>query len=105
MTLSAKKNNEKDASSSSTSTTKTAPGPAATGNATRTGTDTVDHSVFEKDPRLHQSLWGVAYTPEGSLPDHGCAIVLSESDIDLYQRSVAHILQRMLSGTFNSSLS
>lgn len=36
------------------------------------GTNPNDPSSFQKDPRLHQSFYGFAYTPEGSqLPDCG----------------------------------
>lgn len=31
---------------------------------------------FSKDSRLHKSFYGIAYTPEGSLPDYGCSSTL-----------------------------
>lgn len=35
-----------------------------------------DPSDFAKDSRLHKSFYGIAYTPEGSLPDYGCSSTL-----------------------------
>lgn len=45
-------------------------------SSTSTGGSTNDPRVFTKDSRLHKSLYGVAYTPEGSLPDYGCSSTL-----------------------------
>jgi len=36
-----------------------------------------DPTKFTKDERFHQAFYGLAYTPEGSLPDYGCAISLA----------------------------
>jgi hypothetical protein len=36
-------------------------------NNSNNSSDSNDPSVFAKDPRLHKSLYGMAYTPEGSL--------------------------------------
>ena len=33
-------------------------------------------SDFSNDSRLHKSFYGIAYTPEGSLPDYGCSSTL-----------------------------
>ena len=45
-------------------------------------TDPNDPSTFEKDPRLHQSFYGLAYTPEGSqLPN--CGAKLSDVITDI----------------------
>ena len=38
-----------------------------------------DPSNFQKDTRLKKSLYGLAYTPEGSLPDYGCSSTLGWS--------------------------
>lgn len=57
----------------SLASTNTTAGP--TSNSTNTTTtsqtnatvdDGIDYSVFEKDPNLHQSFYGIAYTPKDS---------------------------------------
>ena len=41
-------------------------------NSSVTQTNPNDPSTFVKNPKLHQSFWGMAYTPAGSqLPDCG----------------------------------
>lgn len=53
------------------------------------GTDPNDPSVFQKDPRLKPSFYGIAYTPEGSqLP--GCGSSLRE------RTSVLHALVQLI---------
>ena len=48
-------------------------------------TDPNDPSTFEKDSRLHQSFYGLAYTPEGSqLPN--CGAKLSDVITDIQVR-------------------
>lgn len=59
-----KKSGEKSSSSSSSS--------GSTANGAVTQTNPSDPSTFVKDPNLHQSFYGIAYTPVGSqLPDCG----------------------------------
>lgn len=61
-----KKNNNLSTSSSSDSST------GASANATTQQTNPNDPSSFTKDSTLHQSFYGMAYTPVGSqLPDCG----------------------------------
>jgi uncharacterized membrane protein YraQ (UPF0718 family) len=61
-----KKTNNKNLSTTGSSTT------GASSNATVQQTDPNDPSKFTKDPNLHQSFYGLAYTPVGSqLPDCG----------------------------------
>lgn len=61
-----KKTNNKNLSTSGASTTGPSP------NSTVQQTDPNDPSQFTKDPNLHQSFYGLAYTPVGSqLPDCG----------------------------------
>ena len=40
------------------------------------GSSSSSASLFSKDSRLHKSFYGIAYTPEGSLPDYGCSSTL-----------------------------
>lgn len=47
---------------SGSTTTSTGKGPTTTSTST-----SGDPSVFEKDPNLHRSFYGMAYTPDGSL--------------------------------------
>ena len=42
------------------------------------GASSSSASLFSKDSRLHKSFYGIAYTPEGSLPDYGCSSTLGE---------------------------
>lgn len=54
---------QKSKSGSSGGNSSSGAGNSGTGNAANT-----DASNFDKDPRLHQSFWGFAYTPQGSVP-------------------------------------
>ena len=58
-------------------------GTGATTSGGKGTTIVGDPSVFQKDPNLHRSLYGLAYTPEGSLPDYGCNIRLGASGSSL----------------------
>lgn len=47
-------------------------GSSSNSNSSVTQTNPNDPSTFVKNPKLHQSFWGMAYTPAGSqLPDCG----------------------------------
>jgi hypothetical protein len=61
------KNSSKDKATSSTGSSNS----SSTGGGSN-ATNSNDPSVFTKDERLHRSFYGMAYTPEGSLPDYGC---------------------------------
>lgn len=68
------KNNSKEnrpASSTGTSGSSNSSSTGGTGGGSN-ATNSDDPSVFTKDERLHRSFYGMAYTPEGSLPDYGC---------------------------------
>ena len=63
-------NNKKNSNLSTTSSSDSSTGASA--NATTQQTNPNDPSSFTKDPTLHQSFYGLAYTPVGSqLPDCG----------------------------------
>lgn len=65
--LAKRKNNQNDTAASSSSGASSGGGKGS-GNPS-TGSDP---SVFPKDPNLHQSFYGMAYTPDGSqLPNCG----------------------------------
>lgn len=58
------RNSKKEPSNSQSSSTS----PSTTSTtATTAGSIAGDYSRFEKDSRLHQSFYGIAYTPDGSL--------------------------------------
>jgi hypothetical protein len=65
--------------SSGSSSNRAKSGSSGSSTGAVNQTDPNDPSTFEKDPRLIQSFWGMAYTPEGSqLPNCGnnlCASV------------------------------
>ena len=68
------KNNSKEKPNTSTGS-----GSSNSSSSTGSGSNTTnsnDPSVFTKDDRLHRSFYGMAYTPEGSLPDYGCSNTL-----------------------------
>lgn len=68
-----KKSNSNLSSSSGTT--------GASANATVQQTDPNDPSKFTQDPTLHQSFYGLAYTPVGSqLPDCGNSLGRSRTD-------------------------
>ncbi|PPQ77383.1 LOW QUALITY PROTEIN: hypothetical protein CVT25_010965 [Psilocybe cyanescens] len=55
-------------------------GNSSNGTKSGSNSNSADPSLFKKDARLHRSLYGLAYTPEGSLPDHGCSSTLAYID-------------------------
>ena len=62
------KNNSKN----KTLATSGSSGGSSNSNSSVTQTNPNDPSTFVKNPKLHQSFWGMAYTPAGSqLPDCG----------------------------------
>ncbi|KIM46320.1 glycoside hydrolase family 17 protein [Hebeloma cylindrosporum] len=83
------KNNSKEhksTASSGSSNSSTSGGGSSTTNPN-------DPSVFTKDERLHRSFYGMAYTPEGSLPDYGCSNSLAGviKDIQLLSQLTGRI--------------
>jgi len=72
------KNNSKNSKTLSSSSS----GSSSNSNSSVTQTNPNDPSTFVKNPKLHQSFYGIAYTPVGSqLPDCGnslCAFVSSD---------------------------
>lgn len=62
-----------------------------------------DPSVFVMDSRLHKSFYGIAYTPEGSLPDYGCSSTLENviKDIQLLSQLTSRI--RLYGGDCNQT--
>ena len=68
------KNNKDKSSSGTTASSKSGSGSSSTsGSSSNSTLASGDPSVFVKDARLRKSFYGLAYTPEGSLPDHGCS--------------------------------
>ncbi|KAF8812314.1 glycoside hydrolase family 17 protein [Phlegmacium glaucopus] len=71
-------------SSSSSSSSSGSSGSSGSGTPGSNSTSSSnDPSVFTKDSRLHKSFYGIAYTPEGSLPDYGCSSTLQNVIIDM----------------------
>ncbi|KAF9568994.1 glycoside hydrolase family 17 protein [Agrocybe pediades] len=68
-------------------------GVKAGSGGTTSGSKSGDPSVFEKDPRLHRSFYGLAYTPEGSLPDYGCSSTLEHviQDVQLMSQLTGRV--------------
>ena len=70
------KNNSKN---KTLATSGSSGGSSSNSNSSVTQTNPNDPSTFVKNPKLHQSFWGMAYTPAGSqLPDCGnslCAFI------------------------------
>ncbi|KAG6817845.1 hypothetical protein H0H87_001677 [Tephrocybe sp. NHM501043] len=60
-------NNNKSKNLSSSSTSSSDPKSGDTTSRPGNNNDPNDPSVFTKDPNLHKSFYGMAYTPEGSL--------------------------------------
>ena len=75
------KNNSKNSKTLSSSSSGGS-GSSSNSNSSVTQTNPNDPSTFVKNPKLHQSFYGIAYTPVGSqLPDCGnslCAFVSSD---------------------------
>ncbi|KAF9048621.1 glycoside hydrolase family 17 protein [Panaeolus papilionaceus] len=79
-----KKSGEKSSSSSSSS--------GSTANGAVTQTNPSDPSTFVKDPNLHQSFYGIAYTPVGSqLPDCGNSLAAVIEDIQILSQLTKRI--------------
>ncbi|KJA26416.1 glycoside hydrolase family 17 protein [Hypholoma sublateritium FD-334 SS-4] len=75
-------NNKKNSNLSTTSSSDSSTGASA--NATTQQTNPNDPSSFTKDPTLHQSFYGMAYTPVGSqLPDCGNSLAAVIQDIQI----------------------
>lgn len=70
------KNNSKPKSLSSTGGSSGSTSGGSSGGGSNSTSSSGDPSAFTKDSRLHRSLYGLAYTPEGSLPDFGCSSTL-----------------------------
>lgn len=69
------KNNNKSSSTGSSDTSTS----SSTSNSSSTSSSSGnDPSVFTKDSNLRKAFYGLAYTPEGSLPDTGCNSTLGE---------------------------
>ncbi|KAF8656178.1 hypothetical protein AX16_002619 [Volvariella volvacea WC 439] len=65
---------------------------SSSGPAVVNQTDPNDPSTFVKDSRLHQSFYGLAYTPEGSLlPDCGNSLDKVITDIQLLSQLTTRI--------------
>ncbi|KAF8914728.1 glycoside hydrolase superfamily [Mucidula mucida] len=77
-------NNNSAASSSSGTGSSDTDSPTQDGPGGTTQTDPNDPSSFTKDSRLHKSLYGIAYTPVGSImPDCGSELKDIITDIQL----------------------
>ncbi|KAH0587829.1 hypothetical protein H2248_006588 [Termitomyces sp. 'cryptogamus'] len=59
--------NKSQNSATLSSSTSSSGGKSTTGQTTGITNGSNDPSVFEKDPNLHKSFYGMAYTPEGSM--------------------------------------
>ncbi len=79
-------NNNSAASSSSGTGSSDTDSPTQDGPGGTTQTDPNDPSSFTKDSRLHKSLYGIAYTPVGSImPD--CGSELKDIIVDIQVRA------------------
>ncbi|CAA7259638.1 unnamed protein product [Cyclocybe aegerita] len=76
-------NNNKEKSGSSSSSSGSSSGSSGSSSGSSGGSSSNDPSVFDKDPNLHKSFYGMAYTPEGSLPDYGCSNSLAGTIKDI----------------------
>lgn len=80
------RSNSNNSGSSSTS------GNSASSDGGTTQTDPNDPSTFVRDSRLHQSFWGMAYTPEGSqLPNCTNSLENVIKDIQLISQLTSRI--------------
>lgn len=70
------KDSENKGSSSSSSGSTTSKGGSNSTSTTGGPTKNGDPSDFVKDENLRRAFYGLAYTPEGSLPDWGCSSTL-----------------------------
>ncbi|KAF9478179.1 glycoside hydrolase family 17 protein [Pholiota conissans] len=63
------------------------------GGSNSSSTSSNDPSKFELDSRLHKAFYGLAYTPEGSLPDYGCSSTLENviKDVQLMSQLTTRI--------------
>jgi exo-beta-1,3-glucanase (GH17 family) len=85
------KNNSKNSKTLSTSGSSGG-GSSSNSNSTVTQTNPNDPSTFVKNPKLHQSFWGMAYTPAGSqLPDCGNSLSEVIQDIQLLSQLTPRI--------------
>ena len=95
------KNNKSSSTGSSDATTSSSTSSSSGTNSSSSSTSSSDPSVFTKDTNLHKAFYGLAYTPEGSLPDTGCNSTLGrppfQSAVSGYSDSMR---QRVLSGMF-----
>jgi len=62
-----------------------------------------DPSLFSTDSRLHKSFYGIAYTPEGSLPDYGCSSTLESVITDMQLLSQLTNRIRLYGGDCNQT--
>ncbi|KAF8913775.1 glycoside hydrolase superfamily [Gymnopilus junonius] len=72
------KNNNSKPKSLSTSSNGGSGSTSTSGGSSSSPSNSNDPSNFQKDSRLKKSLYGLAYTPEGSLPDYGCSSTLGK---------------------------
>lgn len=95
------KNNKSSSTGSSDATTSSSNSSSSSTNSSSSSTSSSDPSVFTKDSNLRKAFYGLAYTPEGSLPDTGCNSTLGRSPFPSAVSGYSdHMRQRVSSGMF-----
>lgn len=98
------KNNSSNNAGGTKSSSSSGGNSTSGGSSTSGGTSTKggnDPSNFTKDPNLHKSFYGMAYTPEGALVEFGCTntlgsyflLIPSTSFIDAFLAGVIKDIQ------------
>lgn len=90
------KNNSSNNAGGTKSSSSAGGNSTSGGSSTSGGTSTTkgnDPSNFTKDPNLHKSFYGMAYTPEGALVEFGCTNTLAGviKDIQLLSQLTTRI--------------
>ncbi|KAG5342314.1 hypothetical protein C0989_003444 [Termitomyces sp. Mn162] len=76
--------NKSQNSATLSSSTSSSGGKSTTGQATGITNGSNDPSVFEKDPNLHKSFYGMAYTPEGSMmPNCSNSLAIKQTKVEM----------------------
>ncbi|KJA29923.1 glycoside hydrolase family 17 protein [Hypholoma sublateritium FD-334 SS-4] len=89
--------------SSSTGSSDTTAASSTSNSSSTSSSSSNDPSVFTKDNNLRKAFYGLAYTPEGSLPDTGCNSTLESviKDVQLMSQLTSRI--RLYGGDCNQS--
>ncbi|KAF5321222.1 hypothetical protein D9619_000496 [Psilocybe cf. subviscida] len=97
------KDSENKGSSSSSSGSTTSKGGSNSTSTTGGPTKNGDPSDFVKDENLRRAFYGLAYTPEGSLPDWGCSSTLESVIHDIQLMSQLTRRVRLYGGDCNQT--